>query len=222
MNETKETKRESGNEGKSAINRNGVNRMKSRSKLMVTLALAALMAAGGSKVWASHNSSTDSIRLLVTPSVTLAVDITSPTAGTGYDFSTVGLGLTTAAGTPATVTNTGNTAALWMLRAETDGTTWSTGTATALDVAVLQAMFTQPGSTIAASAFDTVDSTMTGTNRLASDSAARFSTGSTVMGASIPASGADSRRLWFRMKTPTESSTSAQQQFRVYVVAANP
>ena len=168
---------------------------------------------------AAEASSTDSIVLLVTPVVNMSVQITSPTANIGYDFSGVDLGATSQAGTPATVTNTGNIAAQWSLRAN-GLDNWTNGTSVATDRAVLQALFGQPAGAYPSTAnFDSTDSTMTTTTQT-SQSDVRYSTGG-IMGVSIPPSGADSRLLWFRIKMPPESNYTPQQKFRMFVVAGS-
>ncbi len=171
------------------------------------------------KGWAY--TSTDTITILVTPSTQLSVKITSPTAGTGYDFSSVGLGLSTQSGVAAVVENDGDVASKWALRALALDT-WSLGTSTgAQNVAILKALFgSASGPYPSSSAFEVVDSTLTTSTQEAVDSS-KFSTG-TILGASIPATGTDTRNLWFKLATPLTSSVATQQRFQVYAVALLP
>ena len=192
--------------------------MKCMKQWVLGMFVMALVAMGMGKAEAA---STDSFVLLVTPVVNMSVQITSPTSNIGYDFGGVDLGGTSQAGTPATVTNNGNVASIWALRSE-GLDNWSPGTSVATDQAVLQALFGQPaGAYPSVTNFDTADSTMTTSNRHANDGSTRFSTGATIMGVSIPPSGADNRLLWFRIKMPPESNFTPQQRFRVYVVAGS-
>ena len=205
---------------KEAKNQKEAANMKTQMKVkgwVVGLLMMGLMVLGMGK--AAEASSTDSIVLLVTPVVNMSVTITSPTANIGYDFSGVDLGATSQAGTPATVTNTGNIAAQWSLRAN-GLDNWTNGTSVATDRAVLQALFGQPtGAYPSTAQFDSVDSTMTTTTQT-SQSDVRYSTGG-IMGVSIPPSGPDFRLLWFRIKMPPESSYTPQQKFRMFVVAGS-
>jgi hypothetical protein len=167
--------------------------------------------------------STDTITLLVLPTPALAVTISSPAVGIGYDFTSVDVNAVSQSGIAATVENTGNSFAQWMLRAQ-QLDTWSVGMSTVgTDVAVLQALFGQVGGEYPTlDMFDSVDSTMT-TDTRTSDNDARFSTGSIMPDAGIsPASGVDKRMLWFKIKTPEISNVGSEQKFRVYVVAGNP
>jgi len=164
--------------------------------------------------------STDSIVLLVTPVVNMSVQITSPTTGVGYDFTTVDLGATSHAGTPATVTNTGNVAAQWSLKSQ-GLDNWASGAFLTTDQAVLQALFGQPsGAYPTEPMFDTTDSTMTGSLR-SSQSDAKYSTGG-IMGVSIPPTVLNVRYLWFRIKMPLTTNYTPQQRFRMFVVAGSP
>ena len=171
------------------------------------------------KGWAY--TSTDTITILVTPSTQLSVKITSPTAGTGYDFSSVGLGLSTQSGVAAVVENDGDVASKWALRALALDT-WSLGTSTgAQNVAILKALFgSASGPYPSSSAFEVVDSTLPTSTQEAVDGS-KFSTG-TILGASIPATGTDTRNLWFKLATPLTSSVATQQRFQVYAVALLP
>jgi hypothetical protein len=193
-------------------------RVKSWVVGLVVLALGLL---GMVKV--AEAASTDTIVLRVTPVVNLSVTISSPTDGIGYDFGGVDLGATSQAGLPATVTNNGNVNAQWMLRSETEtGYTWTPGNAVATDVAVLQALFGQPnGAYPIPGNFDITDSTMSNLVNRSSQNDLRYSTGG-IMGASIPPSGPNNRRLWFRIKMPPESTIAVEQRFRMFVVAGNP
>jgi len=192
-------------------------------KRTLELGLSALIVMAGvgtmEKGWAY--TSTDTITILVTPSTQLSVKITSPTAGTGYNFSTVGLGISTQSGVAAVVENDGDVASKWALRALALDT-WSLGTATgAVNVAVLKALFgSASGPYPSSSAFEVVDSTLTTSTQEAVDSS-KFSTG-TILGASIPATGTDTRNLWFKLATPLTSSVATQQRFQVYAVALLP
>ena len=188
----------------------------SKVKMVVWLLVVGLMGMAAEL----YAASTDTIVLLVTPRPSLSVKISSPTDGVGYDFTVVDLGDVSQSGLAATVENDGTGPAQWMLRAEAIDT-WQVDTSTSEDNAVIQALFGQPGGEYPSIAmFDQVDSTLTTSNR-SSQNDNLFSTGG-ILGASIPASGTDSRLLWFKIKMPPTTSVEGEQKFRVYAVAGNP
>ena len=159
-------------------------------------------------------ASTDTIQLIVTPSVIYSVQITSADANIAYNFGTVGLDVTTRSERPATVTNTGNVVSRWQVSAQNE-TTWSLGTATGTqDVAVLKALFNaKSGAMPIDTNYQTQASTLT--------VAGVIGTGTNYSTTSWPANiGVGGQRdLYFQLYTPVTSSVGTQQSFRVYVTA---
>ena len=180
----------------------------------VFLFALALMAVKSQNGWAA---STDTIQLLVTPSVLYSVTISSPDAGIGYDFGSVGLNTSTRTERAATVTNSGNISSFWQISASGQDS-WSLGTSTGTqDVAVLKALFnTYNGATPTASQFNTVSgSTITAVGRTATQTIGLSTT--TAMNSAITAG--SQRDVFFMLHTPNGSSTATQQKFRVYITA---
>ena len=185
-----------------------------KGRMIRKLLIVGLLVSLGSKVRAA---STDTIQLTVTPSVSYSVVITSASNFTGqaYNFGTVGMSATTLTETKALVSNNGNVTSHWQLSAYQDGATWTLGTSTAADLAVLKALFNSAGG-LAPTAADfttTNGSTITSSGRIAAQNS--LSTGNFMNGIAV----GDSRDMYFMLHTPPTSGSGAAQTFRVYVTA---
>src|SRR5260370_1382202 len=125
-----------------------------KGKMSLIWLLAALAVVGLGTLGKLEAASTDTIQLTVTPVGNYSVLITSADANIAYNFGTVNLNATTLSERRATVTNNGTIVSRWQVSAYQDGATWSLGTSTSADVAVLKALFNSPnGASPSASQF---------------------------------------------------------------------
>lgn len=151
--------------------------------------------------------------LRVTPGVTR--DVTLSTGA--YDFGSVNLGASTVTVTAVGVTNSGNVTSSLALRS-TGSVNWSTGTAAGADTFLLRALFSAaqpaPASFLAE---DNVVGASTLSTTQATTSVYTSAASGGVDGTSVAP--AASRNLWFRLDMPTSSSSSAQQNISVEVLA---
>ena len=187
-----------------------------RKKVVAAVLALGILGLGFGKAQAA---STDSIQLIVTPSVVYSVLITSADANIAYNFGSVDLNATTLSERPASVQNNGNIISEWQVSAVGENT-WSLGTATgSQNVAVLKALFNFTGGAAPSVAnFNTANgSTITPTVVAAENNTLATNT---AIVSNIPVSA--SRALYFMLHTPNTSSVASQQAFRVYVTAVAP
>jgi hypothetical protein len=155
----------------------------------------------------SYAANPASLILRVTPSVTR--DVTLSTAL--IDLGSQALGATNIISTGVTVTNSGNVTSTLALRA-TNSANWAPAAAAGADAFNLRAIFN--GVTAPAAAEFAADDDMTTVSQ--ASTAARFSDG-TESGVSVAA--AATRSLYFKLDMPTSSSSAAQQDITVEVLA---
>jgi hypothetical protein len=194
--------------------------------MAVMLGMAGLARAGGVL---SALGSTDTIKLLVTPTVNYGVTITSVNSS-GYDFGAIDINTSEVSTAPIIVTNTGNVSENWMMRVDTSAANWDIGGSTGPDVAKLQAVFLSSLTTTSPidGVFGSSHTIITGNSLVGYGGAQGYNynpfsvinTGG--ISANPTAVNGRARSLWLRFSAPSYSSTANQQMFRLYVVTAFP
>jgi len=139
----------------------------------------------------------------------------SVTVSTGaYDFGGLPPGASTITAFGVQVLNTGNVLQTYSLRCATatPGTPWTAAGSPGMDTFTLQAVFhgTHPGYVFGPEDIVWSTATVAATNTV-------FSVDGTETGVAVPP--AASRTWWLRLLTPLDTSTTAQQRIRAYVVA---
>lgn len=139
----------------------------------------------------------------------------SVTISTGaYNFGGLPPGASTITAFGVLVLNTGNVLQTYSLRCATatPGTPWTAAGSPGTDTFTLQAVFhgTYPGDVFGPEDIVWSTATVAATNTV-------FSVDGTETGVAVPP--AASRTWWLRLQTPLDTSTTAQQRIRTYIVA---
>jgi hypothetical protein len=135
-------------------------------------------------------------------------------SGTPYNYGVQGVGTSSVTAVAVTVTNDGNVTSTYTLRVATAtaGTPWDVGASAAFDTAALFAGFHAARPTaVQFGAEDNVPKTDTAATGTV------YSIDGTQTGANVPITGV--RSLWFRLDTPTASSTDLPQDMTVTITA---